>query len=187
MYKKILFPLLVITMLFVACANTDTDHTQTTNENSTTQPIHYETEEEQNNRLNTRDQTIGDRGGYPQSDQNGVNASDYSNGYTDEFTDEESEELSKQLKDRKDIVQAQVASTDDRVIVAVILKEKYIDHDIKDSIESEVSEAIPDKEIVVYTDDAYWDQAKNLDARSGSKNKNYDVEDYIKDFFERND
>ncbi|UJL44955.1 YhcN/YlaJ family sporulation lipoprotein [Virgibacillus sp. NKC19-16] len=188
MYKKILFPLLALTMLLVACTNTDTnDDTQNSNENSTSQPIHYETEEEQKNRLNTRDQTIGEQGGYPQSDQDGVNSSNYSGGYSDEYTNEETEKLSRQLKDRKDIVQAQVASTDDRVIAAVILKEKYIDHDIKGSIESEVSEAMPDKEVIVYTDEAYFDQMKDMDARRGSDNKNYNIEDYIKDFFERND
>ncbi|WP_373892921.1 YhcN/YlaJ family sporulation lipoprotein [Virgibacillus natechei] len=186
MYKKILFPLLVVAMLLVACTNTGTDDTQDSNENST-QPIHYETEGEQKDRLNTRDQTIGEQGGYPQSDQDGANASDYRGGYSDEFTNEESEKLSRQLKDRKDIVQAQVTSTDDRVIVAVILKEKFTDHDIKDSIESEVRGAIPDKEVVVYTDEAYWEQMKDMDARRGSDNKNYNVEDYIKDFFERND
>lgn len=186
MYKKVLFPILALTMLLVGCTNTD-DNTENTNENSSTQPIHYETEGEQKDRLNTRDQSIGEQGGYPQSDQEGANSSDYRGGYSDEFTNEETEKLSKQLKDRKDIVQAQVASTDGRVIVAVILKEKYTDHDIKGSIESEVSEAIPDKEIVVYTDEVYWDQAKNLDARSGSNNKDYNTEDYIEDFFKRND
>lgn len=188
MSYKVLFPLLALTMLLVACTNTDTGKdTQDSNENSTTQPIHYETEEEQKDRLNTRDQTIGEQGGYPQSDQEGVNSSDYSGRYSDAFTNEKSEKLSKKIKDRKDIVQAQVASTDDRVIVAVILKEKYTNHNIKDSIESEVREAMPNKEIVVYTDEVYWDQRRNMDSRLGSDNKDYNVEDYIDDFFKRND
>ncbi|PAV28927.1 hypothetical protein CIL05_13160 [Virgibacillus profundi] len=183
MFKIISFTLLII--FTVGCANTDED-TQTTQEKINTSPINYETEQERKERLNIRDQTIGEKGGYPQSDQDGVNAGDNSGENSDAFTNEESMKISKQLKEKKEIVQAQVASTDDRIIVAVILSEQT-DPDIKQMIESEVSKTVSDKQIIVYTDEVHWDHMKNLDARLGSEKREFDIEDYIDDFIKRND
>lgn len=186
MYQKFLIPLLLFTIFTVACGNTN-ENTQDTEDNLNTQPMHYETEGEQANRLNKRGQTIGEQGGYRQSNQEGVNASDYSGGYSDPYTNEETERLATELKNRNDIVQAQVTTLDDRVVVAVKLKEKYVNPNITESLEIDISEMMPDKEIVLYTDQVYWEQRKNLNARSGSEENYYDVEDYITDFFHRND
>ncbi|MEC5422057.1 YhcN/YlaJ family sporulation lipoprotein [Virgibacillus sp. C22-A2] len=187
MSKTIKASIILLILFVVGCTNAD-DNTQTNNEDIRTQPIHYETESEQKARKGLRDKTIGEQGGYPQSDQEGVNASDYSGGYSDVFTNEESEFLANELQAHRDIIQAQVASTEDRIIVAVMLRE-HSNHDVAETIETEVREVIPetDKQIIIYTDDIYWDRMKNLDARLEARDVGEDLEDYITDFFNRND
>lgn len=182
MYKII--PITFILLLTVACSSVNEDGNN--GEGIKTQPINYETDQERKDRLNTRDKTIGEKGGYPQSKQEGVNASDFHKGYSDPFTNEESELISKQLKEKKEIVQVQVAATDERIIVAVILSEKA-DPEIKKTIQEEVESIAPDKQITVYTDEVHWDHMKNLDARKGSEKREYDIEEYIDDFFRTED
>lgn len=183
MYKII--PITVILLLTVACSDVNED-AQNTREQPNTQPINYETDREQKDRLNIRDKTIGEKGGYPQSEQDGVNASDSHRGFSDAFTNEESELISKQLKEKKEIVQAQVASTDERIIVGVILSEKS-DPEIKKIIQEEVERIVPDKQVTIYTDEVHWDHMKDLDARMGSEKREYDIEEYIDDFFRTED
>ena len=182
MYRII--SLMCLLLLTAACS--DVNREANNDDSIKTQPINYETDQEQKDRLNIRDETIGEKGGYPQSDQDGVNASDFKKGYSDAFTNEESELISKQLKEKKEIVQAQVASTDERIIVAVILSEKT-DPGIKQIIQEEVEKIAPEKQVMIYTDEVHWDHMKDLGARKGSENREYDVEEYIDEFFRTED
>ncbi|WP_158591724.1 YhcN/YlaJ family sporulation lipoprotein [Oceanobacillus halophilus] len=158
----------MISIVMVACTNED-ESSQSGSDYLHTQPIHYDTRQENNERMGTNEKSIGEQGGYPQSEQRGVNAADYEGGYSDPFTNEETELISKKLKQQKDIIQAQVASTEDRIIVAVMLREHF-DHNVTsdiDDIEKQVKKIVPntEKQIIVYTDDVQWDRMKNLNAR----------------------
>lgn len=66
----------------------------------------------------------------------------------------------------KEIKQAQVASSDERVVVGVILSNRFeAQSDIAEQIKTSVKEMAPDKTVVVYTDDIHWDRMRNLQSR----------------------
>ncbi len=173
-------------LLLVAGCNAGQDTSEQRRDN-TIQPIHFEPETNANDRYETNQPSIGEQGGYPQSEQEGVNASDFSH-YSDAFTNEESARITKELSKQKDIIQTQVASTEDRIVVAVILREHF-DHDVSHHIEEEVKKIVPDtdKQIIVYTDDIEWDRMKNLDARLQAKYNGDDLERFVEDLFQLND
>src|SRR5699024_786313 len=68
-------------------------------------------------------------------------------------------------------------SMDDRVVVAVMFNEYHdSDDQIIADIRQEVETIVPEKDVVIYTDDKYWDHMRDIIAgkdRSG-------VEQYIK-------
>ncbi|GAB3050321.1 YhcN/YlaJ family sporulation lipoprotein [Virgibacillus ainsalahensis] len=170
-----LFSLLVIT----GCANTD--ETQNNNEDVDTQPMHYETEDEKKERMGTRDRTTGEQEGNP-NDIDKANSADFEGGYSDPYTTEETEAISRKLKEHEDIIQAQVASTDERIMIGLRLKE-HTDPNIPNNIQEEVKEIIPntDKQIIVFSDEIYWDRMKNLKTRGDSGNDmNKLMDDFLK-------
>src|SRR5699024_9616532 len=130
-----------------------------------TQPMHYETDKEQQERHNERPETIGDRGGYPQSDQRDTNASEDRDGRTtDPYVNEATEKIYDQISDFKEIKQAQVTATDQKVIVALMLND-YNEETVRDKIVKEVEKVDPDKEVVIYTDDIHWNRMRNARSR----------------------
>ncbi|ASN05115.1 YhcN/YlaJ family sporulation lipoprotein [Virgibacillus necropolis] len=158
--------LLFIVLVTAGCTNGQNNEANN-DEQIQTQPIHYETREEQNERLGIRNQTIGEKGGYPQSEQKEINRGDNTVGEnTDIFTSEQSKVIADHLTDRRDIKAAQVAITDEKIVVAVMLSE-YTDDEIGEKIEKEVRTFDQNKTIVVYTDSIYWDRMNNL--KSGLK------------------
>jgi ABC-type Fe3+-citrate transport system substrate-binding protein len=185
MAKLILIPCSLLLLFMAACADTGEGESEM-NEESPTQPIHYETEHEQKDRLNVRDQTIGERSGYPQSTQENVNDANFEGGYTDEYTNNRTEEIAEYLQQKQNIIQAQVAETDERIVVAVMLQERTNQNvDVSGSIEEEVRNILPgtNKQIVVYTDDNYWDRMKNIDARWKARETGDDLGEMLDDFF----
>ncbi|MFS0672929.1 YhcN/YlaJ family sporulation lipoprotein [Ornithinibacillus sp. 179-J 7C1 HS] len=178
--------LLVLTSLIfaTACGNETEEGTNEINNNSIS-PINYETPEEQEERTDNREKTIGELGGYPQSEQEYVNEGDKNLGASNEdsYTNERTLQISEYLSERKEIVQAQVAETDERIIVAVMTGNKYYP-DLQDTIEDEVRQIVSDKEIVVYTDSIWWDRMRNLN--SSPNHLDEEIEENLNNFF-RND
>lgn len=184
MTKLIWIPCSVL-LILGACTNTNEEETGMDQDNIT-QPIHYETEREQKERLNVRDQTIGERGGYPQSRQENVHDANFDDGFTDEYTTERTKEIANYLQNKQQIIQAQVAETDDRIVVAVLMQERTNrDVDVSASIEEEVRNILPgtNKEIVVLTNDKYLDRMRNLDARWKARETGEDLGEMLEDFF----
>lgn len=154
---------LVTLLLTTGCGN-DTEEGKSETNNSY-QPINYETPEEQTKR-STKDKTIGELGGYPQSDQEYVNEGDknINSKNEDRYTNEKTMLISEYLAERKEIVQAQVSETDDRIIVAVITPDNEYFPKLNDVIEKEVKRVVPDKQVVVYTQAIWWDRMRNLNS-----------------------
>lgn len=153
-------------LILFGCSNTnDTGQNAEQDNHSETQPIHYETDKEQRERQNERPQSIGDLGGYPQSDQRDTNASE---GRHEDFSDPYVNEATGKIYDRisrfKEIKQAQIAATDNKVIVALMLND-YNEENVRDKIVKEVRKIEPDKEVVIYTDDIHWNRVNNMRAR----------------------
>lgn len=165
----------------LAACSGGTDTATDNEDNLNSEPIHYETEKEQNDRLNNESDNIAEKGGYPQSDRDRLNVGD-EDARTDTFTNEFTMSISKHLKKRKDVKQAQVAATDDKVVVGVLVNE-YAPKGMKGIIEDEVEQLAPNREVVVYTDRMYWDKMRNEDAEPDQLNG--DLEEFLDEFFNR--
>lgn len=170
---------LIILMLgaITACTNEPTDKAENGNQQST-QPIHYETEQEKRERLGTFAENGKKK--YPQSEQKKGTEANFKNGYSDSFTNEETEMITRALKNKTQIVQAQVAATEDRIIVGVMLKDD-VRQDIGNEIKQEVKKLVPNsnKEIIVYTDEEHWNKMKNLDNRLKPKYNGEKLEEIL--------
>ncbi|GGA69285.1 YhcN/YlaJ family sporulation lipoprotein [Ornithinibacillus halotolerans] len=180
---KMLF--MVSSLVFIAACGNDSEQGANEENLDNIQPINYETKEEQKTRLGQNEQSIGELGGYPQSEQERVNEGDKNFGAKNEdrYTNERTYYIAEKLSERKEVVQAQVAETDKRVIVAVMTGNKYYP-DLPKSIREEVKEMIPDKEIVVYTDAAWWDRMRNLN--SNPDKLEITIERNLNNFFNNN-
>ncbi|MFZ3576420.1 YhcN/YlaJ family sporulation lipoprotein [Virgibacillus sp. DJP39] len=158
--------LLFIVIVMTACSDGENSAADNNNNEPQSQPLNYENETEKNRRLGLRDQTIGEKGGYSQSDQKLINRGDVGANNKDIYTNEKSQEIVKYLMDRHGIKVAQVAITDEKIIVAVMFDDRTGTNDaIADVIEKEVRKFDASKQIVVYTDQSNWEQVKDLKAR----------------------
>lgn len=180
--RKVIFGLL---LFFLAGCGTGEEQTENDTGDAAA-PMHYENKAEQRERLNIQERSIGEQGGYPQSEQNQANTADYEGGYSDPFTNEESEMLTRRLEENKDIVKAQVASNEERIMIGLILKE-HTDPKIPDGIEEQVKSWLPetDKQVVVFSDEVYWDRMKNLKARSEAENVGSEMGAFFEELFNR--
>ncbi|MBS3679463.1 YhcN/YlaJ family sporulation lipoprotein [Ornithinibacillus massiliensis] len=170
-------------ILMAACGN-ETEEGMNDTTNNSIQPINYETPQEQKERINNQEKTIGELGGYPQSEQEYVNEGDKNLAAENEdrFTSERTLQISEYLSERKEIVQAQVAETDDRIIVAIMTGNKYYPN-LADNIEEEVKQIVSDKEIVVYSESTWWDRRRNLNSNPNPTQLEEEVENNINDFY----
>ncbi|MFD2046204.1 YhcN/YlaJ family sporulation lipoprotein [Ornithinibacillus salinisoli] len=178
--------MLYAAMLFlIGCTNQE-EGRHANNQENNLQPIHYETPEEQRDRLG-QDQSIGEQGGYPQSELEGLNGGETNERNMDRYTNERTMEISEHLSEHKYIKQAQVSETDDRIVVAVILNNHSDQTSLGDvddraqQIEREVQQFVQDKQIVVYTDNIYWNRMRNLNSNQISSDENTDR--FLEDFF----
>jgi hypothetical protein len=163
MYKKV-FVVLFIFVTLAACSNTKEgmpDGSQQPENN--TQPIHYQPGEHRQVRPTPRNHSMDNDPGR----------------FSDAFTNEESIRISKALEQRRDIVQAQVASTENRVIVSVMLNKQADNHNVPEKIREEIQTIIPDKQIVIYTDDTHWERMKDIDTKLKAKNFGNDILDFF--------
>lgn len=168
MRKNVIF--LFIILFFTACSapNNALDRGEQPN----TQPIHYETEAERKERESVRDQTIGEQGGYTQSKQPHLKQIDEDKDYTNPYTDEDSLLLTEELNKLDYLAAVEVASSEDTIIIGVMLKDvdshkQISDEKFSERIKNEVRKVLPetDKEIIVFTQEAEWGEWKNLDSR----------------------
>lgn len=169
----------VLCYLLIGC--TDNEESTQNNLDDAAQPINYETKKEQSDRLGVRKKNTGEQGGYPQSEQTEMNNGD-ERGKKDLFTNEESISISNHLKEWREVIQAQVALTEDRVVVGVTLNPSAPPN-MQDIIKKEVQKIKPDKKVFVYTDDIYWDRMRNKDARLDQANS--DMDEFLDEFFNR--
>ncbi|WP_424474857.1 YhcN/YlaJ family sporulation lipoprotein [Oceanobacillus kimchii] len=181
MYNLFFSSIFFGTILMGCTDDNTTNDQQNNNRTESVQPIHFEDQEMENS---NQPESIGDQGGYIQSRQYGVNET-RANHYTDAFTNEESIRLTESLRNRVDVVQAQVASTEECIVVGVILKE-HADPDTGDKLVKHIERQLEDnnKEIIVYTDDIQWDRMKNLDSRLQAKEMGEQVEHLFEDIFQ---
>ncbi len=103
-----------------------------------------------------------------------------------EFTNDKTAEISKKIAERVDVKQAQIAMTDDRIIVALMLHHKA-DPKVLDEIKAEVTKMAPGKEIVMYTDTDYWSKKKDMTGRNDSAETGGKMEEFLNNFFNRSE
>lgn len=166
MRKDSIMMTIIFTTIALSACSSGQNAKQDANPPDHHQLVRYETQKEKQQRLQPEKPSIAEQGGYPQTEQKGVDSSYFSN-YTDPFTDEESLYLTRELQKRKDIIQAQVVSQEDRLLIGVLLPQHF-DQDITlQELEDEVRRILPEneKEIIIYTNNAQWNYLKNKDAR----------------------
>lgn len=169
--------MVVVSMLLIGCS--DQKKPEAEQDVKRTQPVRYETKKEQdmrsqNNHTERQEFTEGD---YQFS------RSDQKRGFTDAFTNEESKKIQDHLQGMKDIKQAQVASTDDKIVIGVLLRYRHQqDHDIAKRISDEVQKLNPhNKNVIVYTDDTHWDRMRNIQSKHRA-NPNMNINDMLDKF-----
>lgn len=169
--KKLVTILSMTLFLLAGCSDPDNalEDAQNTPD---TQPIHYETEAERKERQGVRDKTIGEQGGYIQSKRPDLKQIDRSKEYTDSYTNDEALLLMQELNKLDYLAAVEVASSDDKIMIGVMLNEndnhkQISDEQFADRIKHEVKKIIPDtkKEIIVFTEESEWGEWKNLDSR----------------------
>src|SRR5699024_6517282 len=84
--------------------------------------------------------------------------------FTDPYVNKTTAEIYDQISHFKEIKQAQVTAADDKIVVALMLND-YNEEDVRDKIVNNVRDIVPNKEIVIYTDDVHWNRIKNKRAR----------------------
>ncbi|WP_174613924.1 YhcN/YlaJ family sporulation lipoprotein [Virgibacillus ihumii] len=180
MWMLKIFCLLLFAVFIVGC-NAVTDNAADNDGDLSSEPIHYETENERNNRLNNRPENIAEQGGYEQSERDRLNMGDR-DAKTDLYTNEFTMSISEHLKQNKNVKQAQVVATDKKIVVGVQVNE-YAPKGIKKTIKNEVKQMVPERKVVVYTDRVYWDKMRDEDAEPDQLNG--DMEEFLDEFFNR--
>ncbi|SET82745.1 Sporulation lipoprotein YhcN/YlaJ (Spore_YhcN_YlaJ) [Oceanobacillus limi] len=171
--------------LVLAGCGTQEEGRHANNQQNNLQPIHYETPDQQGDRLG-EDRSIGQRGGYPQSELEGLNAGETNDRTQDRYTNDQTTEISEHLSQLNFVKQAQVTSTDDRIVVAVMLNNHTEQTSLDgtdaevEQIKHEVRRFVQDKTVVVYTDNIYWNRMRNINANQIS---NENVNQFLEDFF----
>jgi len=101
----------------------------------------------------------------------------------DIFTNDTSIEIQETLTNRSDIRRAQVAITNTRAMISLQLSDHANRDGILDSVENDVKHIVPEKEIVIYTDDSYWRRMKDLGSRLKRLTDDDDIDKYIDEHF----
>ncbi|MFC4558937.1 YhcN/YlaJ family sporulation lipoprotein [Virgibacillus kekensis] len=171
--------LLVLGMILAGCGGGNPEAGQD-NTGDNIQPINYEDNQEEQERLGIKEESLGERGGYPQTNMNEMNTGD-EDAQSDIYTNEVSVSIANHLKQRREIVQAQVGILDDRIVVGVMLDEN-VAANMKDIVKREVESMMPNKEVVVFTEDIYWDHMSNHDA---SPDEHSEMHEFLREFFGR--
>lgn len=161
--KFIVFGVLTLTLFGCSDSNVLDNANEGTNTDAT--PVRYESKQEQNERRDIQHESPQVQNISPLSEQ-----TDEGDNFTDPYTNDEAVYIYNELMKREEIMQAQVASTEDRITVAVMFKKQHYNHESKpngNDIENIVRDIVPNtnKDIVVYTDNIEWDKRKNDNAR----------------------
>lgn len=112
--------------------------------------------------------------------------------YTDPYTNEETQKVAEELMKNRDIILAEVRSTDEQIFVAVQLREnthgRNHDMSVVTDIEEDVRRIIDndDKQIIVLTDHIQWNRMKNHYASPKGLELFDDDEDFFEEFFKNN-
>ncbi|MGM8212983.1 YhcN/YlaJ family sporulation lipoprotein [Virgibacillus sp. W0430] len=175
MLKKVnLIWIAAMFMLFVGCSNGQKDTSQE-KEGTNPNPIRYETKEEYNARHGINDYADKD---YYQSDEAGIAPDGNERNI---FNTEESLLIAQTLQRKTDIKQAQAALVDSKIIVFVTLND-YTNDNISNNIRQIVQEIVPEKEVIIFTDEIHWNRMRHLQA--GLKQR--EIAENLEHYFEEN-
>lgn len=118
---------------------------------------------------------------YYESDEEGIGTDGDENKI---FATEEAKEISQLLARHQHIQDAQVATVGDQVIVSVALKNHTRpNNNMLVEMEREIKEIVPNKEVLLYTDERQWNRMKDLDAGLKQREAGKSVEEFIEKYF----
>lgn len=168
-----------VLLLSMCTACTNNNNAEQNQQEDNVQQIHYESKKEENERLGINDYTDKD---YYQSDEEGIA---HDGNERNIFHSKESLLVAQKLGKRPDIKQYQVAVYENYVIVFTILND-YVNDDIAESIEQDVKEVLPSKEVAVYTDEYHWNKMRHMQAGFKQREIADDIEHYLEENFNLN-
>lgn len=177
---------IIVALLFaVGCANNDNKDAQNMKQTHVDPEVSdAEKKGVLTEKLRYNEQTDITKGEDPAKVKRKYNTGQPSDMNQAEFTNEKTAEISKKIAERVDVKQAQVAMTDDRIIVALMLHHKA-DPKALDEIKAEVTKIAPGKEVVMYTDTDYWSKKKDMTGRNDSAETGGKMEEFLNNFFNR--
>ncbi|WP_181349703.1 YhcN/YlaJ family sporulation lipoprotein [Thalassobacillus sp. CUG 92003] len=180
---KILLTMFSMLVLISGCGNDEAQENEKDNE--LYQPIEYRASEKEDEGTipygNNRYQKRAERDEIRDSLYKETNRS-----HDNDFYNEESLQISEAINEIPEVTMTQAFSTDERVMIAVMIEPyKRRQNDIDDKIRAKAKEIVPDKKIVVYTNNSHWDQMKDLNARLKATKAPEDVQRKIKAFFDQ--
>ncbi|HLR08318.1 MAG TPA: YhcN/YlaJ family sporulation lipoprotein [Bacillota bacterium] len=175
---KYIMPWFLFFLLLMGCSTNGND-AYPNQEKPHTKPIRYETDGERNKRMGQDNAQE-----YPKYRHRGPGAGQKERNYSDIFTNEESEQISERVMNYEEVNLAQTASMDDRVVVAVMFNEYHdSDDQIIADIRQEVETIVPEKDVVIYTDDKYWDHMRDINAGKDRSGVEQYINRYLENFF----
>lgn len=165
--------------LFAGCLGNEGAHNgkpgsvDETNDNN---PIAYNTKQEEAERrgiTNTNSEEPRDPKHYLEGFQTDLGEQNTQNTtYSDYFYSEDSKKVSEAVNELDEVNISQVMVTEEHVVVSVMLNRYEYSanmEEITEKIVNRAEQVIPNKEVIVYTDDIYWKKMRDLN--SGIENR----------------
>lgn len=163
--------------LIVGCNNTNTGQNDDREQSNGTDYLYYETDQEKMERLGSQNASpIKD---YLQSNEKGIGKDGTERNI---FETDEARKIAQELALRDDVKQTQIATTDEQVVVFVLLND-YQDPNIAKSLEEDIKKITPNKKILVYTDKLHWNRLKDIDSSMRARDIGNDLEKFLEENF----
>lgn len=174
-FMRFIALLLLTIFVFAGCHQPKTDQSSEHNKDLYTDEV----------KSSQEDQRLSKFDGYEISKQRRERMQDdQNNPLTDPYSNEDTMKIAEHLKSLQEVNRAQVVEIDDRIVIGVILN-RHSPQEISNMIEQEARKIMqdPNKDVIVYTDETYWDHERHLKAKSKATKLGDAVEDLFDDFF----
>lgn len=177
MQKMIVLKLAILMLFLSGCTSMNA---RETNDNKigkiNSQNVKYESERQQREQLEVVEDPTKD---YYQSDEEGIGTGGNERNF---YPTVDTREIAQLLAKRKDVQNSQVASFTDGVVVVLQLN-NYSNPNVANELEREIAQIVPNKKVIIYTDDISWNRMKKLDSGLQQRKMGENVENWVEKYF----
>ncbi|MBB6451904.1 hypothetical protein HNQ94_000325 [Salirhabdus euzebyi] len=170
MKKNLIIVTTVLGITLAGCGNeaNQLNNNQTeTNNDYLTQPIEYRMDEQQNNNNYTPEHSANKSKAYQQElNRRSPNQKEGQTSYADEELAGIADKITEEVEGISGVVEVQTVVTPFRVLVALKVNEhERMDPEVQNKVREAVERLTNRNDVAIYTDAAYFDRIKNLNAR----------------------